>query len=137
MSEANCRCCIWKKNALVLGRSPYQWIHEPCLFGWKQTGKHQWYSDRKQSTIWEYDKPKKNDLHPTMKPVELVANAILDGTQAGMIVLDAFGGSGTTLIAAEQLRRKCYMMELDPHYCDVIIDRWESYTGKKAVLVNE
>jgi DNA modification methylase len=126
--------CIWKKQSLVLGRSPYQWQHEPILFGWKKTGKHAWYSDRKQTTIWEFDKPRKNADHPTMKPVPLCAKAIENSSKAGDIVLDIFGGSGSTLIACEQLNRTCYMMELDPVYCDVIIKRWENFTGKKAVM---
>jgi DNA modification methylase len=126
--------CIWKKQSLVLGRSPYQWQHEPILFGWKKTGKHAWYSDRKQTTIWEFDKPRKNADHPTMKPVPLCAKAIENSSKAGDIVLDIFGGSGSTLIACEQLNRTCYMMELDPIYCDVIIRRWENFTGKKAVM---
>ena len=94
------------------------------------------YIKRDREGIWEYDKPRKCDLHPTMKPVELVANAIMDGTQEGMVVLDAFGGSGTTIIAAEQLNRKARVMELDPHYVDVIVARWEKLTGEKAVLLN-
>lgn len=116
--------CIWKKQSLVLGRSPYQWQHEPVLFGWKKSGKHAWYSDRKQSTIWEFDKPKKNTDHPTMKPVPLIAYPILNSSMTGCIVLDPFGGSGSTLIACEQTDRSCYTIELDEKYCDVIVKRF-------------
>ena len=130
-------CCIWKKPSLVLGRSPYQWQHEPCLFGWKKSGKHQWYAGRKETTIWEFDKPKKNADHPTMKPIALISYPIKNSSMSNCIVLDPFGGSGSTLIACEQLDRICYMMELDPKYCDVIIKRWESFTGEKAVLLND
>lgn len=98
-------CCIWKKNALVLGRSPYQWQHEPCLYGWKQKGKHQWYSDRKQTTIWEYDRPKSNKDHPTMKPIGLMSYPIRNSTMTNGIVLDPFLGSGSTLIACEETDR--------------------------------
>ena len=106
-------CCIWKKNALVLGRSPYQWQHEPCLFGWKVGGKHQWYSDRKQTTIWEYDRPKSSKDHPTMKPVALMAYPIQNSCMSNCIVLDPFLGSGSTLIACEETGRICYGVELD------------------------
>jgi len=121
--------CIWKKQSLVLGRSPYQWQHEPVLFGWKKKGKHMWYSDRKQSTIWEYDKPKKNGDHPTMKPVALVAYPITNSSLSGCIVLDPFGGSGSTLIACEQTDRNCYTIELDEKFCDVIVKRYVEFTG--------
>ena len=129
-------CCIWKKPSLVLGRSPYQWQHEPCLFGWKKSGKHKWYDVRKETTIWEFDKPKKNSDHPTMKPIALISYPIKNSSMSNCIVLDPFGGSGSTLIACEQLDRICYTMELDPKYCDVIIKRWETLTGEKAVLIN-
>lgn len=122
-------CCIWKKNSLVLGRSPYNWIHEPILFGWKRGGRHQWYSDRKQTTVWEYDKPKKNELHPTMKPVNLVAYPMKNSSMSNCIILDPFGGSGTTLIAADQLRRICYSIELDPKFVDVIVNRYIEQAG--------
>lgn len=115
--------CIWKKQSLVLGRSPYQWSHEPILYGWKKAGKHVWYSDRKQTTIWEFDKPRKNGEHPTMKPVQLIAYPVLNSSMTGSIVLDPFGGSGSTLIACEQIERVCYMVELDEKYCDVIVNR--------------
>jgi DNA modification methylase len=124
--------CIWKKQSLVLGRSPYQWQHEPVLFGWKKSGKHAWYSDRKQSTIWEFDRPKKNADHPTMKPVPLVAYPILNSTMSGCIVLDPFGGSGSTLIACEQTDRICYTIELDEKFCDVIVKRYIEHTGSEA-----
>ena len=130
-------CCIWKKPSLVLGRSPYQWQHEPCLFGWKKSGKHQWYAGRKETTIWEFDKPKKNADHPTMKPIALISYPIKNSSMSNCILLDPFGGSGSTLIACEQLDRICYMMELDPKYCDVIIKRWETLTGEKASLITE
>lgn len=121
--------CIWKKQSLVLGRSPYQWQHEPILFGWKKKGKHAWYSDRKQSTIWEFDKPRKNSDHPTMKPVPLVAYPILNSSLTGCIVLDPFGGSGSTLIACEQTDRVCYTVELDEKFCDVIVKRYIEQVG--------
>ena len=121
--------CIWKKQSLVLGRSPYQWQHEPCLFGWKKNGKHQWYSDRKQTTIWEFDKPKKNGDHPTMKPVPLIAYPIKNSSMSNCIVLDPFGGSGSTLIACEQTNRLCHTIELDEKYCDVIIKRYIEQVG--------
>lgn len=121
--------CIWKKQSLVLGRSPYQWQHEPCLFGWKKNGKHQWYSDRKQTTIWEFDKPKKNGDHPTMKPVPLIAYPIKNSSMSNCIVLDPFGGSGSTLIDCEQTNRICHTIELDEKYCDVIIKRYIEQVG--------
>jgi DNA modification methylase len=121
--------CIWKKQSLVLGRSPYQWQHEPVLFGWKKSGKHNWYADRKQTTIWEFEKPKKNGDHPTMKPVALVAYTILNSSLTNCIVLDPFGGSGSTLIACDQTERICYTIELDEKYCDVIIKRYIEQAG--------
>ena len=121
--------CIWKKQSLVLGRSPYQWQHEPCLFGWKKNGKHQWYSDRKQTTIWEFDKPKKNGDHPTMKPVALMAYPIQNSCMSNCIVLDPFGGSGSTIIACEQTNRICHIIELDEKYCDVIVKRYIKQVG--------
>ena len=121
--------CIWKKQSLVLGRSPYQWQHEPVLFGWKKKGKHQWYTGRKESTIWEFDKPKKNADHPTMKPVPLIAYPIMNSSMSNCIVLDPFGGSGSTLIACEQTKRICYIVELDEKYCDVIVKRFIEQAG--------
>lgn len=122
-------CCIWKKQSLVLGRSPYQWQHEPVLFGWKKKGKHQWYTGRKESTIWEFDKPKKNKDHPTMKPIALVSYPIMNSTLTGCLVLDPFGGSGSTLIACEQTGRVCYTVELDEKFCDVIVRRYIEQVG--------
>lgn len=122
-------CCIWKKNALVLGRSPYQWQHEPCLFGWKVGGKHQWYSDRKQTTIWEYDRPKASKEHPTMKPVALMAYPIKNSCMSNCIVLDPFLGSGSTLIACEETNRICYGIELDEKFADVIVNRYIEKMG--------
>jgi len=116
--------CIWKKQSLVLGRSPYQWQHEPVLFGWKKKGKHNWYADRKQTTIWEFEKPKKNGDHPTMKPIALISYPILNSSMSNCIVLDPFGGSGSTLIACEQIDRICYTIEIDEKYCDVIVKRY-------------
>lgn len=121
---------------MVLGRQYYQWKHEPCLYGWKEGGRHFWYSDRKQTTILEFDKPVRNEEHPTMKPVPLFAYLIKNSSKEENIILDSFGGSGTTLIACEQLNRKCFIMEYDPHYCDVIIARWEKLTGKKAEKID-
>ena len=122
-------CCIWKKQSLVLGRSPYQWQHEPCLFGWKKKGKHQWYTGRKETTIWEFDKPKKNGDHPTMKPIPLLAYPIMNSTMSNAVVLDPFGGSGSTLIACEQTDRICYTIELDEKFCDVIVKRYIEQVG--------
>ena len=122
-------CCIWKKNSLVLGRSPYQWQHEPCLFGWKKGGKHQWYSDRKQTTIWEYDRPKSSKEHPTMKPVPLMAYPIKNSSMSNCIVLEPFCGSGSTLIACEETNRICYAIELDEKFVDVIVNRFVEYMG--------
>ena len=122
-------CCIWKKPSLVLGRSPYQWQHEPVLFGWKKKGKHNWYTDRKQTTIWEFEKPKKNADHPTMKPIALLAYSIMNSSLTNCIVLDPFGGSGSTLIACEQSDRVCYTIELDEKYCDVIVKRYIEQVG--------
>ena len=130
------QCLIWKKSSLVMGRQDYQWQHEPCLYGWKDGAGHLWASDRKQTTILEFDKPKKNDVHPTMKPVKLFDYQIRNNTKEKDVVLDLFGGSGTSIVACEQNGRICYTMELDPRYVDVIIDRWEKLTGEKAVLLN-
>ena len=122
-------CCIWKKQSLVLGRSPYQWQHEPCLYGWKKNGKHQWYTGRKETTIWEFDKPKKNGDHPTMKPIPLLAYPIQNSSMANSGVLDPFGGSGSTLIACEQTDRICRIIELDEKFCDVIVNRYIEQAG--------
>ena len=122
-------CCIWKKPSLVLGRSPYQWQHEPVLYGWKKNGKHQWYSDRKQTTIWEFEKPRKNADHPTMKPIPLLAYPITNSSMSNTLILDPFGGSGSTLIACEQTDRSCCTIELDEKYCDVIVKRYVELKG--------
>ena len=124
-------CCIWKKNALVLGRSPYQWIHEPCLYGWKKAGKHQWYSDRKQTTVWEYDKPKSSPLHPTTKPVTLMAYPLKNSSMTNGIILDPFLGSGSTLIACCETDRICRGIELDPKFVDCIVKRYIEWAGGK------
>ena len=122
-------CCIWVKDSLVLGRSDYQWQHEPVLYGFLQNGKHPWYSDRKQTTIWNFDKPKKNSNHPTSKPLDLLAYPIKNSTQANAIVIDTFGGSGSTLMACEQMNRICYTMELDEKYASVILRRYVEDTN--------
>ena len=156
-------CLQWIKNALVLGRQDYQSRHEPCLYGWKDGASHTWNGGRKQTTAMEAidlmneedlrkaykelveqldtsviyeNKPAKNKERPTMKPIKLMARLIRNSSNVGDIILDLFGGSGSTLIACEQIGRKCYMNELDPHYCDVIIERWEQYTGKTATKLN-
>ena len=121
--------CIWKKQSIVLGRSPYQWQHEPVLFGWKKKGKHKWYTGRKESTIWEFDKPKKNGEHPTMKPIPLLAYPIMNSSLTNSVVLDPFGGSGSTLIACEQSDRICCTVELDEKFCDVIVNRYIELVG--------
>ena len=128
------QCLIWKKSSLVMGRQDYHWKHEPCLYGWKEGAGHLWATDRKQTTILEFDKPKRNGEHPTMKPVELFEYQMLNNTKGGDIVLDSFGGSGTTIIAADKNGRVGYAMEIDPKYCDVIVTRWQDYTGKQATL---
>ena len=130
------QCLIWKKSTMVMGRQDYHWKHEPCLYGWKDGAGHLWATDRKQTTILEFDKPSRNGEHPTMKPVGLFEYQMLNNTKGGDIVLDSFGGSGTTLIAAEKNGRIARIMELDPKYCDVIVKRWEDFTGQKAELVN-
>lgn len=128
---------IWVKNAMVMGRQDYQWKHEPCLYGWKAGAGHLWASDRKQTTVLEFDRPTKSKQHPTMKPVALFDYQIKNNTKGGDIVLDPFSGSGTTIMAAEQNGRTAYCMELDPRYVDVIVDRWERFTGGKAILIND
>lgn len=121
--------CIWKKNSLVLGRSPYNWIHEPILFGWLRGGKHRWFTGRSETTVWNYDKPKKNGEHPTMKPVPLLCYPIKNSSQVNGIVMDLFGGSGSTLIACEQIDRICHTLELDPKYATVIVKRYIEQAG--------
>lgn len=130
------QCLIWNKNTLVLGRQDFHWKHEPCLYGWKDGAGHDWYGDRKQTTVMDFDKPARNGEHPTMKPVELFAYQMEMSSKKDDVVLDLFGGSGTTMIAAEQLGRSARLMELDPRYVDVIVRRWEEFTGEKAELVS-
>lgn len=127
------QCLIWRKSSLVMGRQDYHWKHEPCLYGWKEGAAHLWAADRKQTTILEFDKPSRNGEHPTMKPVELFEYQMLNNTKGADIVLDSFGGSGTTVIAAEKHGRHARIMELDPKYCDVIIKRWQDFTGQEAI----
>lgn len=126
---------IWNKNSLVLGRQDYHWKHEPCLYGWKEGANHYFIDDRTKTTIIDCKKPNRNGEHPTMKPIELMAECIKNSSRKFENVLDLFGGSGSTLIACEQLERRCYTMELDPHYCDVIISRWEKLTGNVALRI--
>lgn len=128
------QCLIWKKQTLVMGRQDYHWKHEPCLYGWKDGAGHLWATDRKQTTILEFDRPSKSTLHPTMKPVELIEYQVLNNTKGSDIVLDLFGGSGSTLIACQKTGREARLMELDPKYCDVIVRRWQDYTGNTAIL---
>lgn len=131
------QCLIWNKNALVLGRQDYQWKHEPCLYGWKAGAAHTWLNDRTQTTVLDFDKPSRSDIHPTMKPIGLFDYQIRNSCPVGGAVLDLFNGSGTTIMACEQNGRSAYTMELDPRYVDAAIARWEEFTGNKAVLVNE
>ena len=131
------QCLIWNNNSMVMGRQDYQWKHEPCLYGWKEGAGHLWASDRKQTTVINFDKPTRNDMHPTMKPIPLFDYQIKNNTKGGDVVLDLFGGSGTTIMACEQNGRRGYSMEYDPRYVDVIVDRWEKFTGAKAVLLNK
>lgn len=129
------QCLIWNKHTLVMGRQDYHWKHEPCLYGWKDGASHLWATDRKQTTVLNFDRPSRNAEHPTMKPVELFAYQIQNNTKGEDIVLDTFGGSGTTIIASAKTRRQCRMMELDPKYCDVIRRRWTKWAkenGKEA-----
>ena len=127
------QCLIWAKSSLIMGRQDYQWQHEPCLYGWTDGAAHTWNSDRKQTTLLEFDKPSRNGEHPTMKPVDLFQYQINNSTKPNALVLDSFGGSGTTLIACERIHRHARLMELDPAYCDVIVKRWEDFTGNTAV----
>lgn len=125
--------CVWVKNSPVMGRQDYHWKHEPVLVGWKPGAKHAWYGGRTQNTVWEFNKPSRNEDHPTMKPVELICYQIQNSSKVGDIIIDLFGGSGTTLISCEQMQRKARLCELDPIFCDVIIKRWEKLTNKKAL----
>jgi site-specific DNA-methyltransferase (adenine-specific) len=133
------QCLIWVKSSLVMGRQDYQWRHEPILYGWKEGAAHTWFSDRKQSTVMEFDKPSRNEFHPTMKPVELVEYNVKNSSKSGELIIDFFSGSGSgsgsgsTLIACEKTGRTCYGMELDEHYVSVIIKRWQDFTGKTAI----
>jgi DNA modification methylase len=128
------QCLIWVKSSLVLGRQDYQWRHEPCLYGWKDGGAHTWLADRTQTTVLEFEKPARNEDHPTTKPVALFAHLLGNSCRSDGIVLDPFAGSGTTIIAAEQLGRRCFSLEIDPVYVDVAVQRWERFTGEKAFL---
>lgn len=130
-------CLIWAKQRFVLGRNDYHWRHEPCLYGWKEGASHYFVDDRTQDTILEFDRPEKNDKHPTMKPLPLVGKLMQNSSMINWKVLDLFGGSGSTLMAATQLDRQAFTMELDPKYCQVIIERWQEYTGEQAVLVDD
>lgn len=129
------QCLIWVKSSFVMGRQDYHWQHEPILYGWSPGASHNWYSDRKQSTVLRFDKPPRNGEHPTMKPVELVEYCLNNSSRQNDMVLDCFGGSGTTLIACEKTGRQCFMLEKDPRYADVIVKRYENFTGKQAVLL--
>ena len=131
------QCLIWNKNSLVMGRQDYQWKHEPCLYGWKDGAAHTWNSDRKQTTVIDFDRPNRNDIHPTMKPIGLFEYLIHNSSRKDELVLDTFGGSGTCIMACEQDGRRCFTMELDPRYVDAIIDRWETFTGEKAKLIQK
>jgi site-specific DNA-methyltransferase (adenine-specific) len=131
------QCLVWRKNSMVMGRQDYHWQHEPCLYGWKEGASHLWASDRKQTTILDFDRPSRSENHPTMKPVALFEYQLLNNTKGGDIVLDSFGGSGTTLIAAEKNGRVARLMELDPKYVDVIVQRWQEFTGKQATLESD
>ncbi len=128
------QCVIWVKQSIVLGRQDYHWQHEPILYGWAPGGAHHWHGDRKQSTVWSIDRPMRSEEHPTMKPVELVERALANSSPRGGKVLDTFGGSGSTLIACEKAGRSAFLVEIDPRYCQVIIDRWQKFTGKTAEL---
>lgn len=131
------QCLVWEKQTLVMGRQDYHWKHEPCLYGWKEGAGHLWASDRKQTTLLKFDRPSRSEHHPTMKPVALFEYQMLNNTKGGDKVLDSFGGSGTTLLAAEKNGRIACLMELDPKYCDVIVKRWQDFTGKQATLESD
>ncbi len=131
------QCCVWVKNSLVMGRQDYQWQHEPILVGWKPGKAHNWYSDRKQTTVWRFDRPVRNDIHPTMKPLNLIAYPIRNSSRPGDIVIDFFGGSGSTLMACEETKRVCRTMELDPRYVDAIVKRYLSSGREDIKLVRE
>jgi DNA modification methylase len=126
------QCCVWVKQTLVMGRQDYHWQHEPILYGWKPGASHRWFTDRKQTTVWNFDKPARSKEHPTMKPVELISYPILNSSRNGDVVLDTFGGSGSTLIACAKHGREARLLEIDPKYCDVILRRWQEWSGEKA-----
>lgn len=130
------QCLIWVKNSLVLGRQDFHWKHEPCLYGWKEGASHSWYNDRSQTTVLEFDRPSRNAEHPTMKPIELITYQIENSSKRGEIVADPFGGSGTTMVASEISGRTCYMIELDPIYCQVIIDRMAKLNPELTIKIN-
>jgi DNA modification methylase len=130
------QCLIWVKQSMVMGRQDYQWKHEPCLYGWKEGAAHNWYSDRKQTTVLEFNRPSRNAEHPTMKPVELISYQIQNSSKIGDLVSDGFLGSGTTMVAAHQIKRKCYGMELDPKYCQVIVDRMRKLDASLVIKKN-
>lgn len=129
------QCLIWAKDSFTFGRQDYQWKHEPCLYGWKGGAPHSWFGDRTQATILTFSRPKRSEEHPTMKPVDLFGYLMTNSSKVGDVVIDPFLGSGTTVVAAEQLDRVCYGIELDPKYCDVIVERWQALTGGKASRV--
>lgn len=126
------QCLIWAKQQFVMGRQDYHWQHEPILYGWAPGAAHRWFGNRKQSTLWQFERPMRSLEHPTMKPVEMIQHALTNSSKKEDLVIDFFGGSGSTLIACEKTKRKCFTMELDPKYCDVVVARWEKYTGEKA-----
>ncbi len=128
------QCLVWVKDSMVMGRQDYHWQHEPILYGWIEGHAHSWHTDRKQTTVLNFPRPKRSEEHPTMKPVALVEYLISNSSKKDDLILDAFLGSGTTLIASERLERRCFGLEIDPHYCDVILTRWEKFTGKEAKL---
>lgn len=130
------QCLIWVKNSMVMGRQDYHWQHEPCLYGWKEGAAHGWYSDRKQTTVLRFDRPQRNAEHPTMKPVPLIAYQMGNSSKQGDIVCDGFGGSGTTMVAAHQMKRRCRMIELDPKYCQVIVDRMRKLDPTIEIKLN-
>lgn len=130
------QCLIWVKNSMVIGRQDYQWKHEPCLYGWKEGAAHGWYSDRKQTTVINFDRPNRNAEHPTMKPIGLFAYQIGNSSKQGDIIADAFGGSGTTMVACHQMNRKAYLVEFDPKYCDVIVKRMITLDPSLTIKLN-
>ena len=127
------QCCVWVKQTLVMGRQDYHWQHEPILYGWKPGASHRWFTDRKQTTVWNFDRPTRSTEHPTMKPIDLVSYPIVNSSRNGDVVIDTFGGSGSTLIACAKHGREARLIEIDPRYCDVILRRWEKWSGGKAV----